>query len=99
MSEEKRVVGKTEVMRYEDKSIIMENFLIGTVKGFPNNKRDQLYHNHYQMTIEYENRTVGFDFYGSYSDYQKRNLLWEKCFTRSVLMIEKLYYPNRILQN
>jgi hypothetical protein len=78
MSNERTVTKNIEVMTYEDKPIIMGNTLIGTVKGFPNDKRDKMYHDHYLVSIAYDNNKAEFDFYGSSSDYEKQNLLNKK---------------------
>lgn len=66
---------KIEVMRYEEVPVFMECELLGTVLGFPNDKRDTNFHDHYKISVIVGENTESFDFYGSYSDYQKQNLM------------------------
>ena len=50
----------------------VESSFIETVKGFPNSKNDDMYHNHFQITImSHASIKQSFDYYGSHSDYQK----------------------------
>lgn len=44
---------------------------IDTVKGFPNNKSDQSYHNHFKIILTTESGTTKHDYYGSAHDCSK----------------------------
>ena len=50
----------------------VESSFIETVKGFPNSKNDDMYHNRFSITIESPSSIKqSFDYYGSYADYSK----------------------------
>jgi len=52
-------------------SIDVESTFEETRKGFPNDKRDQNYHNHFKITVSSMHGSETFDYYGSQFDCEK----------------------------
>jgi hypothetical protein len=65
----KNTSGKIELLTFGDAPVIMQAALAGTVKGFPGDSKDQSYHDHYTITVEYREKSVSFDFYASVHDH------------------------------
>ncbi len=56
----------------DDVKLKVESTFVETIKGFPHSEHDDMYHNHFMITVSNDSgKTESFDYYGSYNDYCK----------------------------
>ena len=76
-------------MNYKKDNIALkvESTFIETIRGFPNSKQDDMYHNHFVISITSLSSIVqSFDYYGSHSDYCKNITVLPESDIRNALV-------------